>query len=326
MKKEKRQPHDFSELQQREIAQQIKEHTEAKAENDFTRFQIAVQTHLDTIKPLSPIGLTFIEHFVHTELLNTFSKHGISFYDFWWNREFYMNRDDATKKLILSIQKNKPYLSYIKIAKQVFNLYYGGISIFRPTHAARLYHKYNPTAILDFTMGWGGRLLGAAVLSVPKYIGIDSNLNLKVPYYKMTSFLKEKTNMITQMQLYFQDALTVDYSTLDYDMVFTSPPYYNKELYKETTTQWNTKKTQEEWNETFYKPLFQKTWTHLKPGGHYCLNIPSHLYANICVPIFGEATEAIALKKYNRILPKKEQKQFNVGQGYEEYIYVWHKT
>jgi hypothetical protein len=130
-------PHSFSKEEQQMIAQQLKEHTEERAHNDFHRFCTAVETNLEAIKPLSPIGLTFLESYMHTELLNTLSKHGISFYDFWWHRDFYMTRDEATKKLILSIQTNKPYLSYIKVAKQVFNLYYGGISLFRPTHAAR---------------------------------------------------------------------------------------------------------------------------------------------------------------------------------------------
>ncbi len=316
-------PHSFSVEEQREISQQLKEHSLEKAKEDYEKCQKAV-TNLEKVRPLSPMGLTFIETFVHTEVLNTFSKHGISFYDFWFHRDFYMNRDDATRNLVKSIQTNKPYLTYIRLAKQVFNLYYGGISIFRPLHAARLYKKWSPSCVLDFTMGWGGRLVGACLLNVPKYIGIDSNTLLKEPYLKMTSFLKNKSE--TEIELYFQDALTVDYSRLDYDMVFTSPPYYNKELYKESDTVWNKKRTEEEWNNGFYRPLFETTWKHLKQGGTYCLNIPENLYERVCVPLFGEATEAIEMKKYARILPKRETKQFNVGQKYVEYIYVWKKS
>ena len=36
-----------------------------------------------------------------------------------------------------------------------------------------IYHLFNPHTVLDPTMGWGGRLVGACVLDVPKYIGID---------------------------------------------------------------------------------------------------------------------------------------------------------
>jgi hypothetical protein len=313
---------EYSDNEKIDIARQLKEHTEETADKDFKKLTTAVSKDLSAIKPLSPLGLNFIEYFVHTELLNTKSKYGISFYDFWYNRDFYMSRDASTLKLIASIKKNKPYLTDTKIGKQVFNLYYGGISIFRPTTAAKLYNQIQPRpqCILDFTMGWGGRLVGAAILNVPKYIGIDSNNNLEEPYKKMVEYLSSKTETIFDLK--FQDALTVDYSTLDYDMVFTSPPYYNKEVYGSKNAPY---KTNAEWDEKFYKPLFETTWDNLKSGGHYCLNIPQCIYEKICVPLFGEAMELIELKKYSRILPKGETKQFNVGQKYKEFIYIWKK-
>ena len=74
--------HSFSREEQQMIAQELKEHTKEKGYKDYHRFCGAVETDLDAIKPLSPIGLTFLEMYMHTELLNTLSKHGISFYDF----------------------------------------------------------------------------------------------------------------------------------------------------------------------------------------------------------------------------------------------------
>jgi tRNA1(Val) A37 N6-methylase TrmN6 len=234
-----------------------------------------------------------------------------------------MTRDKSTKNLIASIQKNKPYLTEIKVAKQVFNLYYGGISIFRPTTAARLYKKYCPqVGILDFTMGWGGRMMGACALNVVKYIGVDYNTNLEEPYTKMKNFIQENGSH-TEIELYFQDALTVDYSALDYDMVATSPPFYNKEIYGGKDTY----KTLDDWDDKFYIPIMRETWKHLKSGGTYCLNVPVQLYERVCIPILGHAQEQIELKKYQRVLPKQKEnaKQTNVGQKYKEYIYVWIK-
>jgi 16S rRNA G966 N2-methylase RsmD len=268
------------------------------------------------------MGLTCIDTFVHTELLDTKSKHGISFYDFWFHKDFYLTRDSSTKKLIESIKKNKPYLTEIKVAKQVFNLYYGSISAFRPVNAAKIYLQFKPKCVLDFTMGWGGRLIGAAVSNITKYIGIDSNQSLKEPYREMTETLLTDSPM--QIELRFQDALTVDYSTIGpYDMVFTSPPYYSKETYQDQPIVTTSK---EEWNQEFYIPLFLVTWTNLQPGGHYCLNIPQDLYETVCIPLFGQALEAIELKKYSRLLPKEGvKKQTNVGHKYKEFIYIWRK-
>ena len=312
---------EYSDTEKIDIAKQLKEHTEETAFKDFDKLCEAVENDLNAIKPLSPLGFKYLERFVHVELLNTKSKHGISFFDFWYNRDFYMSRDASTLKLIDSIKKNKPYLTETKIGKQVFNLYYGGISIFRPTTAAKLYSHFKPKSILDFTMGWGGRLLGACILNVPKYIGIDSNTNLTEPYKKMREHLKHASS--TEIDLRFENALKVDYSKLDYDMVFTSPPYYNKEIYGSKEAPY---KTNNEWDEKFYNPIFRETYDNLKKGGYYCLNIPQCIYDKICVPLFGEADELIELKKYSRVLPKRETKQFNVGQKYKEFIYIWKKV
>jgi tRNA1(Val) A37 N6-methylase TrmN6 len=234
-----------------------------------------------------------------------------------------MHRDKATENLVASIKKNKPYLTEIKIAKQVFNLYYGGIHIFRPLNAYRFYRAFPQCKkILDPTMGWGGRLL-AACLSVPhieKYVGIDCNQALCEPYQNMTHFLKKRFPSF-EMDIRFQDALSVDYSAIDYDMVFTSPPFYNKEVYSHNTIY----SKKEDWDTLFYEPLFKKTWEYLQVGGIYALTIPEILYERVCFRILGEAKEVIELKKYARILPKEKKKQTNVGQKYKEFIYVWKK-
>ena len=309
----------YTDEEKKTVASQVKEHNIEYALKDYEKIKTAIKD-LDNVKPLSPIGLTFIENFVQLELLSTKSKQGISFFDFWYNRSFYMSRDNATKNLIHSIKKNKPYLTEIKIGKQVFNLYYGSIHIFRPINALKVYKQFNPNTILDFTMGWGGRLLAATLLHIPKYIGIDYNTKLMEPYEKMTDILKKDTK--TKIELHFQNSLLFDYSKIEYDMVFTSPPFYNKEIYGEKETY----KTKEEWDEQFYKPIFQKTWDHLKPGGTYCLNVPCDLYERILLKMLGDAKETIELKKYSRILPKREKtKQYNVGQKYKEYIYIWKK-
>ena len=310
----------YTDEEEETICRELKDHSLTKSREDYIKLRERAQYDLDSIKPLSPVGLNFIEYFIHKELLNTKSKHKISFYDFWYNREFYMNRDNATRNLIASIKKNKPYLTDIKVGKQVFNLYYGSVSIFRPTNAARLYAQLKPTCILDFTMGWGGRMVGAAIMNVPKYIGFDMNTRLAVPYERMITEVK-KVPTETDIHVDFLDALSVDYNKLEYDMVFTSPPFYNKEMYGEIEPF----SSYDEWDAEFYKPIFTKTWNGLQTGGHYCLNIPILLYERVCISLFGEADELVELKKYSRILPKNMKKQHNVGQKYKEYIYIWKK-
>ena len=230
-----------------------------------------------------------------------------------------MNRDESTKRLIEYIKRETPALNEIKRAKKVFNIYYGSVNVFRSANASRLYNLYKPRCVLDFTMGWGGRLVGACCSKVPQYIGVDNNTRLIEPYDKMCAQLKEM-NVVTAVTLLFKDCNMVDYSQYKYDMVFTSPPYYNKEIYGGANTM-----TVEEWDNTFYKPIFKNTWEHMEVGGRYCLNVPVMLYEKICVPIFGEAGEKIELNKFSRTVPKREVVRKNLGQKYKEYIYIWVK-
>ena len=257
-------------------------------------------------KELSLIGNKVVNKYTLIERLNTTSKKGINFYDIWKNKNTLKNVP-STKK-ILEYYHNKNYPE-IKAWFRISNLYYSSISIFKPLIAMDIYCKYNPTSILDFTMGWGGRLVGACALDITKYIGIDSNTNLKLPYQHLSKFLSKHSK--TDIQLYFQDALTIDYSKLNYDMVFTSPPYYDIELYGNNTQV----KSKEKWNTDFYIPIFEITFKYLKKNGNYCLNIPEEIYKNVAKKVLGKYTTKIILPKAKRTAEEK----------YHEYIYVWKK-
>jgi tRNA1(Val) A37 N6-methylase TrmN6 len=221
--------------------------------------------------------------------------------------------------------KNQTKNEY-KVYKEVYNICVSAINVFRPLMAMEIYTRFKPKTVLDFTCGWGGRLLGACVLDVPKYIGIDSNVNLKQPYQEMTQFLILQPGLKTEIEMYFEDALQFDYSKIKYDMVFTSPPYYDLEVYshqpvlgkeqeKEKGKEKKKKDSLKHWmNEHFYKPLFQKTYKFLEPGGVYALNVNQEIYESVCVPLWGEAQEKIPLKKSQR------QNQ------YGEFIYIFYSS
>jgi tRNA1(Val) A37 N6-methylase TrmN6 len=193
--------------------------------------------------------------------------------------------------------------------KEVYNICISAINIFRPLVAVEIYKKYKPTCVLDICAGWGGRLIGAASLDIPKYIGIEINTSLEKPYEEMKKFLKY-TKSKTEVEMYFKDAVDFDYSILPkYDMVFTSPPYYFLEKYQEN----NVYKDKVEMNEKFYAPLFEKSYECLLNSGYFILNVNKEIYESVCIGLFGEALETIPLKK------SKRQNE------YGENIYVWKK-
>ena len=307
-KNQKFKKNNYTQKQKQKLADKIYNLSEKDVFEDFNKLrEIGCNYH----KELSQIGNKVVNKYTLLERLNTKGTKNVNFYDLYYNRNHYKNKE-FVKKMLDYYKKNREGYNNAKIFFRISNLYYSAISIFKPLIAMKIYCLYKPTSILDFTMGWGGRLVGACALDIPNYIGIDSNSNLREPYNKMTRFLNK--NSKTNIKLYFQDALKVDYSKLSYDLVLTSPPYYNIESYGNHNE--NAKnKTKEQWDKEFYIPIFERTFKYLKKGGHYCLNIPKEVYENVAKKILGKETTRILLPKSKRTNSEK----------YEEFIYVWEK-
>ena len=141
----------------------------------------------------------------------------------------------------------------------------GSINFFKAFTTKYLMDKYNGTHLLDPTAGWGGRLLGARSLNA-EYTGIDTNINLKPGYDKMIE--KFGGNMI------WGSCLDVDFSTIDYDIVITSPPYINLEKYSHMPLFGS----KENYYKEFLIPLINKSKQHIKRNGKVIINISDYMY------------------------------------------------
>lgn len=291
------------------ISRQIKPIDEKAILVDFNKLKEIAHT-AENISSRCRVGNNVVDYFTFTERLNTRGKYDINFYEFIERIEEFKKKPFISNMLKYYEDvknKNKNKNNYV-VLKEVYNICISAINIFRPIVAIEIYNKYNPQCVLDFACGWGGRLIGACAINVPKYIGIDINKNLEIPYVEMTDFLK--TQSTTQVEIQIKNALEVDYSKLEYDMVLTSPPYYFLEKYSHNEI-YNSKSMMKN---NFYIPLFANTFKYLQKGGRYCLNINKEMYETICLELFGEANDVIELKKSKR------------QNDYTEYIYVWYKV
>ena len=299
----------FNDIDKIAISKYIKLITLKDAEKDFEELK-RVGINAETMSSRCRIGNNTVDYFTFLERLNTKGKYNVNYFEFIINIEEFKN-----KKFIRNMlkyyedvkNKNKTKNNYV-VLKEVYNICISAINIFRPLVAMEIYVKYNPTCVLDFTCGWGGRLVGACALNIPNYIGIDININLKASYLEMKHFFKDKSE--TNVDIFFENATNFDYSTIKYDMVLTSPPYYFLEKYSNNETYNNSKK---EMDNNFYIPVISNTYKYLQPGGHYCLNINKEIYENVCYKLLGEADDMISLKKSKR------------QNNYEEFIYIWNK-
>lgn len=291
------------------IAKQIKDISLQQVEEEFKKLQ-DIGYHADEVSERSRIGNNVVDYFSFPQRLETRGKYNVNYFEFVSNIEMFKKKKFIENMLLYYKNvKNKNNKKNIYIVyKEVYNICISAINIIRPLVYMEIYARYQPNRILDFCAGWGGGAVGASAMNIPSYIGIELNHDLKEPYHQLCSFL-QTTSSTTQVQMLFQNALDVDFSLFDYDFVFTSPPYYFIQKYK-NNTEYTSKK---EMDEHFYKPLFSKTFLSLKKGGVYCINVNKEVYENVLVDLLGPAHETFPYRKSKR------------QNNYQEIVYAWRK-
>lgn len=263
-----------------------------------------------TMPSRSRIGNNIVDYFTFRQRLETKGKYDTNFFEFLKNIDTFKE-----KKFIQTMMtyyknvknKNKTKNDYI-VLKEVYNICISAINIMRPLNCMEIYTKYNAKRVLNFCAGWGGSSVAAAALNLEAHYGVEINSDLATPYDNMITYLKTQT--ATEFDVKICDALDVDYSLMNYDTVFTSPPYYFLEKYA-NNVKYGSKK---DMDEKFYKPVFSKTYNGLQQGGHYIINVCSEVYDNVLKELLGEAHEIFPLKKSKR------------QNDYTEMVYVWVKN
>jgi len=286
------------------ISRELKEISFTTIENEWNELKNKTQEDINLLNGRSRVGCNLIDYYFFNQRLETIGNKGINFLIFLEQIDFYKSKKYIQTLLTYCETHNRYNDNIIKKYYYCYGLCFGRINAFKITNAINIYNIYNPkTAVIDPFCGFGGRLIGAMMNGI-NYIGIDLNKDLEKGYNKLLNDFREKTN--SNIELLFQDSNTIDYSKYNYDMVFTSPPYENIEIYK-----YSVKKSIKEWD-LFYKEIFQKLWDNLQINGTYIININEKIYNKILEPLFGKAFEIILLKKSNK-------------NKYKEYIYIWKK-
>ncbi len=290
------------------ISSQIKNITPNMVDIEMKQL-IDIGKNAHSISSRSRVGNNIVDFFTFKQRLETKGKYNTSFFEFLENIEEFKKKKYIQTMLTYYEtvkNKNKTKNEFI-VYKEVYNICISAINIMRPLNCMEIYTKYNAKRILNFCAGWGGSTVAASALGLESHHGIDVNSALSEPYKNLIEYLATKSS--TKNYIHIGDALLVDYSKIEYDTVFSSPPYYFIEKY-ENNPIYSSKK---EMNEKFYKPLFSKTYDSLQTGGHYIINICKEVYDTVLQKLLGEAIE---------IFPFKKSKRQN---NYTEMVYVWKK-
>jgi hypothetical protein len=291
------------------ISNKIKNITLEMLDEDMEKL-IAIGNNANTISPRSRIGNNIVDFFTFTQRLETKGKYNTNFFEFIENIEEFKKKKFIQTMLTYYTNvknKNNTKNEYI-VYKEVYNICISAINIMRPLNCMELYSKYNARKVLNFCAGWGGSTVAASALNLDSHYGIDINSDLKEPYKNLIEYLETKSD--TKNHIHIGNAVNFDYTTIEYDTVFSSPPYYFIEKYANNTI-YTSKK---EMDDKFYKPLFSKTYGSLQKEGYYIINICQEVYENVLKKLLGDASEIFPLKKSKR------------QNDYTEMVYVWKKS
>ena len=169
--------------------------------------------------------------------------------------------------------------------------------------------------VFDPCAGWGDRALACESLGL-KYLGVDPNPNLKGPY-------EEITNDFPNLR-FINDAIEdVSIENGIADTVFTSPPFFNKEIYnKDDPKQSSNRYPQlEDWYEKFLKVMLEKSFAALKVGG----NMGVYL-ANTKTVSSGVTVLSKYMNSFNGAEYKGTINMVNERRRHPLKVYVWTKT
>lgn len=191
-------------------------------------------------------------------------------------------------------------------------------SQFRPSAAKALYDKYKPETVLDFSSGWGDRLAGFyAANNTRTYYGFDPNINL-IDGYAEQQTTYQKLVSCKAAFMYNQPAEEA-YFGGGYDLVFTSPPYFDTERYTQEDNQsWkrykgvvknadNTEGVPQKWLDNFLLPVVEEAWNGLNIDGILAINIAD---------VYGHHVRTLMCDPMNNFISGLEGAEFQGGLGY----------
>jgi len=142
-------------------------------------------------------------------------------------------------------------------------------SVFPVKQAIKIYKKYNINGkIYDYSCGWGNRLTAALVLGL-EYYGVDVNCKLIPKYYKLVEMFKKVTHKDYKVDI---RCLSSEVFIPEWEnkigLAFSSPPYFNVELYPiekqfESESDWN----------NYLNKTFENGHRYLIKNGIFAMNI-----------------------------------------------------
>jgi len=195
-----------------------------------------------------------------------------------------INNDDLLCHALDYIEKHKNFYQQKSDIANLRDFFFsssmvGKVTNFNPVIARKIYEQYVPfddATIFDYSCGFGSRMLGALSSKYKyHYIGVEPYEEL---YQRLLVFSKWITSTLSQKssssvynigsEIFIPDLLE------KIDISFSSPPYFNYEIYTDCDTQSYIRyPSYDEWLEKYVGETVKNIFAYTKDGGLHLVNL-----------------------------------------------------
>jgi hypothetical protein len=180
------------------------------------------------------------------------------------------------KSIVQKMHLNNANINKFMVSKYIYNSS-KKCSYFFVNIAYGFYKYFEAKSVLDISSGWGDRLIAACVADI-KYYGADPNSCNTVHYNQMIELLGDKAKQKVVLSGFENLEITETY-----DLIFSSPPYFELEKYSNDVDQSHLKyNTEKSWIHDFLYVVIKKAWKYLNNGGHMCLYMNDYFNLIYC--------------------------------------------
>lgn len=214
-----------------------------------------------------------------------------------------------------------------------------GVVNFKPSIAKYIYDNYCPNNgfVLDPCSGYSGRLAGCIASNKNIYYhGIDPNGETAIGNMKMASFFSSRKEELFARKVYkfrfkfdlgCAEEVMPTIEERKYDLIFTSPPYYNIESYSnsydQSSLQYNSYKL---WKDKFLFKVVDESYRLLKESGFLILNVKNSYDIKIADDLIEYCKKEWELQKtYYMRLTNREYNRKKDSTFHTEPIFVFKK-
>lgn len=158
----------------------------------------------------------------------------------------------------------------------------------RPIVTAALCKLFRAKKMIDFCAGWGDRMIGA-LGSDAEYLGVDPNSQtIKIFNEFITRLSLPNVNVLECCAEFSSQFLTESY----YDLMFTSPPYFDEEAYSDEDTQSiKMYDSYEKWVHGFLHGMLKNAIYAVRNGGKIAVNIVDFNRGNRRYPLMKDTID-----------------------------------